>query len=87
MIYNNNNLVLGDLARPSTTGQLINASNILKHGGGSLFIDAPQTTFNGNYIINQGAIFLRENTTAQPNLGGVATLGRTWPQARAVSWC
>ena len=73
-IYNNNNLVIGLLASPNITGQITNATNIVKQGGGSLFIDTPQNSFSGNFIINQGALFLRENTNAALNNGGTASL-------------
>ncbi len=72
-VFNNNNLLIGVLATAgSTTGQITNASQFVKHGGGSLFIDAIQPSFSGNWIINQGSIFLRSNTV-QSNIGGAAT--------------
>ncbi|MCX6839395.1 MAG: autotransporter-associated beta strand repeat-containing protein, partial [Verrucomicrobia bacterium] len=75
-IYNINNLVIGTLATAgNTTGQITNATNIVKHGGGSLFIDAKQDSFSGNYIVNQGSIFFR-SSTVQTNLGGTATLAQ-----------
>jgi autotransporter-associated beta strand protein len=83
-IFNNNNLVMGSLGTVGivpTTGQITNATNIVKHGGGTLFIDAAQRSFNGNYIINQGALNLRNNASAtvavpSASLGGTATLAQ-----------
>jgi autotransporter-associated beta strand protein len=75
-IFNNNNLVIGTLATTgNTTGQITNATNIVKHGGGNLFIDAKQDSFSGNYIVNQGSIFFR-SIAVQTNLGGTATLAQ-----------
>lgn len=80
-IFNNNNLVLGTLSSMATspiTGQITGASNIVKHGAGTLFLDAAQFGFNGNYIINQGAMAIRNKVVAAGsipsiNLGGTAT--------------
>jgi hypothetical protein len=74
-IFNNANLFVGLLASPTTTGQVTNATNIVKQGGGTLIIDAAQPNFNGNWIVNQGSISFR-STTAQANLGGSATLAQ-----------
>ena len=81
-IFNPNSLVIGSLGVVGvvpTTGRITNATHIVKQGGGTLFIDAGQPQFNGNYIINQGALTLRNpaSTTATvpvANLGGTASL-------------
>jgi len=52
----------------ATTGQITNATHIIKQGGGTLVIDSPQASFNGNYIVNQGSIQFR-SATVQANLG------------------
>ncbi len=81
VIYNTANLVLGSLGTLTvvpTTGQITNASNIVKHGAGTIFLDAAQSSFNGNYIINQGALTIRANASttvgiAKANIGGTAS--------------
>jgi len=62
----------------TTTGQITNATHVIKQGGGTLVIDAAQASFNGNYIVNQGAIIFR-SATVQANLGtntGTTTLAQ-----------
>ncbi|WP_395731060.1 beta strand repeat-containing protein [Prosthecobacter sp.] len=85
-IYNQNNVTIGTITTqtasstvpglsPTTTGQITNASNVVKQGGGTLVIDSPQASFSGNWIVNQGSIAFR-STTVQANLGGTATLAQ-----------
>jgi len=71
-IVNNGTFTIGDSTRATATGQLTNASGIHKFGAGTLQIDAAQASFTGNWIINQGSLFLRSRT-AQANLGGAAS--------------
>ncbi|MBL9089899.1 MAG: autotransporter-associated beta strand repeat-containing protein, partial [Planctomycetaceae bacterium] len=71
-IVNNGTFTIGDNTLPTTTGQLTNASTIYKTGAGTLQIDAAQPNFTGNWIVNQGSLFLRSRT-AQSNLGGAAS--------------
>ena len=60
---------------PTLTGQITNATNIVKHGAGTLQIDAAQGSFSGNWIVNQGSIAFR-SAIVQSNLGGTATLAQ-----------
>ncbi len=74
-IFNNNTLVIGLNASPTTTGQITNATHVVKQGAGTLVIDSPQASFNGNWIVNQGSIAFR-SATVQSNLGGTASLAQ-----------
>jgi autotransporter-associated beta strand protein len=79
IIYNQPTLTIGAAASSTasgtapgttsvTTGQITNATNVVKQGAGTLVIDSPQASFNGNWIVNQGSIAFR-SATVQANLG------------------
>ncbi|WP_461784644.1 beta strand repeat-containing protein [Prosthecobacter sp.] len=85
-IYNNGSFFIGALVSQAasgtqpgqsstTTGQITNATHVVKQGAGTLVIDSPQASFNGNWIVNQGSIAFR-SATVQANLGGTATLAQ-----------
>src|SRR5262249_40127442 len=92
-IYNNNNLILGNISQTITvtagvasnpTGKITNASNIVKQGAGNMFIDTDQPNFSGNYAVNQGGLFFRNNLIALPNLGGSATPAQTQANTNGI---
>ncbi|MDB6076200.1 MAG: outer rane autotransporter barrel domain protein, partial [Verrucomicrobiaceae bacterium] len=77
LIANNNNLIIGSNANPTTSGQ-ITASSISKSGTGNMFMDGEQQTFNGNIALNAGGLFLRSVATGSGGLNSnVGGLGGT----------
>lgn len=77
LIANNNNLVIGSNANPTTSGQ-ITASSISKSGTGNMFLDAEQQTFSGNIVVNAGGLYLRSTATGSSGLNStVGGLGGT----------
>ncbi len=72
IIANNNNLIIGLNANPTTSGQ-VTASSITKSGTGNMFMDAEQQTFAGNIIVNGGGFYLRSVGTGSG--GSNSTVG------------
>lgn len=72
VIVNNNNLMIGSIANPTTSGQ-ITATDIVKAGDGNMFMDAEQSTFSGPIALNRGGIYMRSSsatTLPSSNAGG-----------------
>lgn len=72
IIVNNNNLIIGTTANPTTSGQ-ITATDIVKAGDGNMFMDAEQGAFSGPIALNRGGLYIRSaSTTSLPssNAGG-----------------